>query len=77
VCVADAELYGVAGWADGAESGEGSAAEVQVPVEGSSDGWSFVTMIMLFGVLLAVIAVCVRYIKKDPKVAAGYEKTMA
>lgn len=74
---ADAELYGGAGWASGAapvDPADESAAPA--PESEVSEGWSYVQMMVLFGVLLAIIAAGVRYYSSGPK-AAGYEKTMA
>ncbi|GJN74633.1 peptidyl-prolyl cis-trans isomerase b protein [Purpureocillium lilacinum] len=68
-------LQGQADWASGAAPSDNSAT---VGAGGSAAaGWSYVEKLMLFGVLVAVIAVFVRLTKQRTKNDVGYEKTMA
>jgi hypothetical protein len=41
-----------------------------------SDGWSWIQVAMLFGVVAAVVAAIVSY-KKSGRDTTGYEKTMS
>lgn len=85
LCLADAAgLYGNAGWAGKADEADEAAVEVsgeaadEVSSEASAQGgWSFFTTVVLVGVLLAVVAFCIRLAKKDTKDTIAYEKIAA
>lgn len=74
MCRCLVELYGDAGWAAGAAPADESAPEADGENEYGS--WINVQSVVVFSVLLAVVALGVRYIKGSRDTAA-YEKINA
>lgn len=78
--------YGSAGWAKGqSEEGEKAvpipddgAAATKISAADSSEGWSVVRKAFFFGVIVAAVAVYLRYSRKKlEREDVGYEKNLA
>jgi len=76
VCRHLAELYGNAEWAAGAAPSDDNLAAGEA-VDDEPESWSYVQIAMASGVLLAVVAVCIRFFKKGSSQEAVYEKVTA
>lgn len=77
--------YGSAGWAKGqSEEGEKAVpipddgAATRIPAADSSEGWSVFRKAFFFGVIVAAVAIYLRYSRKKlEREDVGYEKNLA